>query len=95
MVLLCVISLVPRASVNANDGAVTYYAQYGRTLHARAPRAGRGSSEARGGGCRLRDSRRAVGPIRTTRGVYTSMTQLNRLQRLAALSAPNDWSFYV
>ena len=39
------------------------------------------------------DSRRAVGPIRTIRGVY--MTQLNRLQRLAALSAPNEWSFYV
>ena len=39
------------------------------------------------------DSRRAVGPIRTIRGVY--MTQLNRLQRLAALSTPNEWSFYV
>ena len=39
------------------------------------------------------DSRRAVGPIRTIRGVY--MTQLNRLQRLAALSAPNEWAFYV
>ena len=36
MVLLGVISLVHRASVTANDGAVTYYAQYGRTLHARA-----------------------------------------------------------
>ena len=36
MVLLGVISLVPRGSVTANDGAVTYYAQYGRTLHARA-----------------------------------------------------------
>jgi hypothetical protein len=33
----------PRAPVTANDGAVTYYAQYGSTLHARAPRAGRGS----------------------------------------------------
>ena len=39
------------------------------------------------------DSRRAVGPIRTIRGVY--MTQLNPLQRLVALSAPNEWSFYV
>ena len=38
------------------------------------------------------DSRRAVGPTKTIRGVY--MTQLNRLQRLAALSAPNEWSFY-
>ena len=37
------------------------------------------------------DSRRAVGPIRAIRGVY--MTQLNRLQRLAALSTPNEWSF--
>ena len=36
MVLLSVISLVPRGSVDANDGAVTYYAQYGRILHARA-----------------------------------------------------------
>ena len=36
MVLLGVISLVPRGSVTSNDGAVTYYAQYGRTLHARA-----------------------------------------------------------
>jgi hypothetical protein len=34
------------------------------------------------------DSRHAVGPIRTIRGVY--MTQLNRLQRLAALSAPKE-----
>ena len=33
---LGVTSLVPRGSVIANDGAVTYYAQYGRTLHARA-----------------------------------------------------------
>ena len=33
------------------------------------------------------DSRRAVGPIKTIRGVYIYMTQLNRLQRLAALSA--------
>ena len=37
------------------------------------------------------DSRRAVGPVRTIRGIY--MTQLNRLQRLAAFSAPNEWSF--
>ena len=92
MVLPCVISLVPRASVSSNDGAVTYYAQYGRTLHARAPRAGRGTSEPRGGTVDC-DSPRVVGPIRTIRGVY--MTQLNRLQRLAALSAPNEWSFHV
>ena len=94
MVLLCVISLVPRASVNANEGAVTYYAQYGRTLHAR-DRAPAAEARKHGAGAVDCDSRRAVGPIRTTRGVYTSMTQLNRLQRLAALSAPNEWSFYV
>jgi hypothetical protein len=40
------------------------------------------------------DSRRALGPIRRTiRGLY--MTQLNRLQRLAVLSARNEWSFYA
>ena len=87
MVLLGVISLVPRTSVTANDGAVTYYAQYGRTLHARA------AAEARkpGAGIVDCDSRRAVGPIKTIRGVY--MTQLNSLRRLAALSASNEWSF--
>ena len=90
MVLLCVISLVPRASVTANDGAVTYYAQYGRTLHARAPAA---EARKRGAGDVDCDSRRAVGSIRTIRGVY--MTRLNRLKRLVALSAPNEWSFYV
>jgi hypothetical protein len=37
------------------------------------------------------DSRRAVGPVRTIRGVF--ITQLNRLERLAILSAPNEWSF--
>jgi hypothetical protein len=37
------------------------------------------------------DSRRDVGPVTTIRGVY--MTQLNRLQRLAALSARNERSF--
>ena len=37
------------------------------------------------------DSRRDVGPTKTIRGVY--MTQLNRLQRLAALSAIREWSF--
>ena len=37
------------------------------------------------------DSRRVVGPTKTIRGVY--MTQLNRLQRLAALSAIREWSF--
>ena len=89
MVLPCVISLVPRASVKPNDGAVTYYAQYGRTLHVSA------AAEARkhGAGDVGCDSRRAVGPIRTIRGVY--MTQLNRLQRLATLSASNEWSFYL
>ena len=39
------------------------------------------------------NSRRAVGPTKTIRGVY--MTQLNRLERLAALSAIREWSFYV
>ena len=39
------------------------------------------------------DSRRAVGPTKTIRGVY--MTQLNRLRRLAVLSALREWSFYV
>ena len=37
------------------------------------------------------DSRRAVGPIKTIRGVY--MTQLNRLRRLAVLSALRGKSF--
>ena len=89
MVLLCVISLVPRASVQPNDGAVIYYAQYGRTLHSRA------AAEARkhGAGSVDCDSRRAVGPPKTIRGVY--MTQLNRLQRLAVLSALRERSFYV
>ena len=36
------------------------------------------------------DSRRAVEPVRTIRGVC--WTQLNRLHRLAVLSAPNEWS---
>ena len=66
------------------------------TLHARGNARGRApAAEARkhGAGAVDCDSRRAVGPIRTIRGVY--MTQLNRLQRLAALSDPNDWSFYV
>ena len=87
MVLLGVISLVPRTSVIANDGAVNYYAQYGRTLLARA------AAEARKhmAGTVDCDSRRAFGSVRTIRGVY--MTQLNRLHRLAILSAPNEWSF--
>ena len=38
------------------------------------------------------DSRRAVGPTKTIRGVY--MAQLNRLERLAVLSALRG-SFYV
>jgi hypothetical protein len=90
VVLLGVISLVPRGSVTANDGAVTYYAQYGRTLHARA--AAEPPSEPHGGSVDC-DSRRAVGPVTTTRGVY--MTQLNRAQRSAALSSSDEWSFYV
>ena len=39
------------------------------------------------------DSRRDVGPTKTIRGVY--MTQLNRLRRLALLSALRERSFYV
>ena len=89
MVLLGVISLVPRGSVSANDGAVTYYAQYGRTLHARAAAEPRNHRA----GALDYDSRRTLGPIRTIRGV--SMTQLNRLERLAALLATNEWSFLV
>ena len=89
MVLLGVISLVPRASVTANDGAVTYYAHYGRTLHARA------AAEAlkHGVGAVDCDSRRAVGPTKTIGVVY--MTQLNRLRRLVVLSALREWPFYV
>ena len=89
MVLVGVIYLVSRGSVNANDAAVIYYAQYGRTLHARAAAEPR-NHMARAVDC---DSRRDVGPTKTIRGVY--MTQLNRLQRLAALSALREWSFYV
>ena len=37
------------------------------------------------------DSRRAVGPTKTIRGVFR--TQLNRLERLAVLSALREWSF--
>ena len=37
------------------------------------------------------NSRRDVGPTKTIRGVY--MTELNRLHRLAALSAIREWSF--
>jgi hypothetical protein len=37
------------------------------------------------------DSRRAVGPTKTIRGVF--WTQLNRLERLAVLSALREWSF--
>ena len=39
------------------------------------------------------DSRRAVGPVRTILWVF--MTELNRLERLAVLSAPTERSFYV
>ena len=61
MVLLGVISLVPRGSVTANDGAVTYYAQYGRTLHARAAAEPRNHMA----GTVDCDSRRAFGSVRT------------------------------
>ena len=37
------------------------------------------------------DSRPAVGPTKTIRGVFR--TQLNRLERLAVLSALREWSF--
>ena len=83
MVLLGVISLVPRGSVSANYGAVTYYAQYGRTLHARAAAEPRNHMA----GTVDCDSRRAFGSVTTIGVVY--MTQLNRLQRLAAFSARN------
>ena len=92
MVLLGVISLGPRASVNSNDGAVTYYAQYGRTLHARG-RAAAAEARKHGVGAVDCDSRRAVRPTKTIRGVFR--TQLNRLERLAVLSALREWSFYV
>ena len=39
------------------------------------------------------NSRRDVGPTKTIRGVDLYMTELNRLQRLAALSAIREWSF--
>ena len=87
MVLLGVISLVPRGSVSANDGAVTYYAQYGRTLHTRAAAEPRNHMV----GTADCDSRRAVGPTKTIRRV--SMTQLTCLERLAILSALREWSF--
>ena len=89
MVLLGVIYLVPRGSVPRNDGAVTYYAQYGRTLHARAAAEPRNHMA----GTVDCDSRRAFGSVTTIRGVY--MTQLNRLQRLAAFSALRGYGFYV
>jgi hypothetical protein len=62
VVLLGVIYLVPRGSVSANDGAVTYYAQYGRTLHARAAAEPRNHMA----GTVDCDSRRAFGSVRTT-----------------------------
>jgi hypothetical protein len=39
------------------------------------------------------DSRRAVGPTKTIRGVF--WTQLDRLERLGSLSAIRERSFYV
>jgi hypothetical protein len=87
VVLLGVISSFPRGSVTGTDGAVTYYAQYGRTLHACAAAEPRNN----GAGAVDCDSRRAVGPVRTIRGVC--WTPLSRLHRLAVLSAPNEWSF--
>ena len=70
-----------------NDGAVTYYAQYGRTLHARAAAEPRNHMA----GTVDCDPRRAFGSVTTIRGV--NMTQLNRLQRLAAFSARNGYGF--
>jgi hypothetical protein len=52
----------------------------------------RGTSEPRGGKVDC-DSRRDVGPTKTMRGVF--MTQLNRLERLAVLSALREWPFHV
>ena len=61
VVLLGVIYLVPRGSVIANDGAVTYYAQYGRTPHARAAAEPRNHMV----GTVDCDFRRAFGSVRT------------------------------
>ena len=36
-----------------------------------------------------------LGPLERYEGYNENMTQLNRLQRMAALSAPNEWSFLV
>ena len=61
--------VVPRGSVTANDGAVTYYAQYGRTLHARAA----ACAEPRNHGardCRLRFSSCCQAYENYTRGIY-------------------------
>ena len=48
-----------------------------------------------GGLCLDCDSRRAVGPVKFRAILWLFMTQLNRLERLAVLSAPNERSFYV
>jgi hypothetical protein len=70
---------------------MTRNSQFGRTLHARAAAEPRNLMA---GAVDLDcDSRRAVGPTKTIRGVY--MTQLNRLHRLAALSTFRGYGFYA
>ena len=65
-----------------------YFLRNGTEAH-KAP--GTASTGNDGAGAVECDSRRAVGPTKTIRGVY--MTQLNRLERLAVLSALREWSF--
>jgi hypothetical protein len=74
VVLLGVISLVPRGSVTSNDGVVTYYAQYGRTLHARVAVEPRNHAHDGSVDCY---SRRAVGPTKTIRGVLEYRSKHN------------------
>ena len=73
MVLLGVISLVPRTSVSANDGAVTFYAQYGRTLHAR------GRAEPRNSAKPVRRWRYLHRVMRTKRKLKVLVYQLTEL----------------
>jgi hypothetical protein len=76
---------------SARPGASTENVLIRPPLDTRVPRAGTASPRNDGARRLDCDSRRAVGPTKTIRGVY--MTQLNRLQRLAALSAFREWSF--
>jgi hypothetical protein len=62
VVLVGIIYLVPRGSVNANHGAIIYYAQYERTLYARAAAEPRNHMA----GTVDCDSHRAFGSVRTT-----------------------------